>query len=68
MKKEIFKLILFLPLFLGFNLKAQDELTIAEAIERALGNNYDIKIIALNQDIAATQNSWGMAECLLLSV
>lgn len=61
MKKEIFKLILFLPLFLGFNLKAQDELTIAEAIERALGNNYDIKIIALNQDIAATQNSWGMA-------
>ncbi|OIQ34677.1 MAG: hypothetical protein BM555_04235, partial [Crocinitomix sp. MedPE-SWsnd] len=44
----------------SFVAKAQ-ELTMIEAVEKALENNYDIKLIAGNYEVAKTQNSWGMA-------
>jgi outer membrane protein len=44
----------------SFVAKAQ-ELTMIQAVEKALENNYDIKLIAGNYEVAKTQNSWGMA-------
>ena len=40
---------------------SQNELSLASAIEKALMNNYQIKLIKANYDIAQTQNTWGMA-------
>jgi len=40
------------------------ELTMIQAVEKALENNYDIKLIAGNYEVAKTQNSWGMAGML----
>lgn len=42
-------------------LYAQDDLTLSQAIEKALVNNYQIKIVKANLEIAETQNTWGMA-------
>lgn len=43
------------------NIQAQSELGMMQAIEKALTNNYDIKLIEGNYEVAKTQNSWGMA-------
>ncbi len=43
---------------LGF---AQDELTVFGAIEKALTNNYDIKLVDQNYQVSKLQNSWGQA-------
>lgn len=40
---------------------AQDDLSLKQAIEKGLENNYQVKIVALNVDASETQNSWGMA-------
>lgn len=55
------KIISILVLSLTLNLSAQEELTLATAIEKALANNFQIKLIKANYDIAQTQNTWGMA-------
>ena len=53
--------ILFILLFIGFNSQAQQNLSLTEAIETALENNYDIKIVKQNQRIAEITNDWGTA-------
>ena len=40
---------------------AQTSLSLSEAIEVGLKNNYDIKIVKLSQQIADENNSWGAA-------
>lgn len=56
------KTLLVLSLVLTIQVvNAQEELSLSTAIEKALANNYDIKLIQANYDIAQTQNTWGMA-------
>lgn len=59
MKQIITIFILFV--FAGLSSQAQQSLTLDVAIEKALGNNYQIKIIRNNQQIAEIQNNWGNA-------
>ncbi len=40
---------------------AQDELTVFGAIEKALTNNYEIKLVDQNYQVSKLQNSWGQA-------
>ncbi len=42
-------------------MQAQNQLSLNEAIENALENNYSIKIVRQNQRIAEIQNNWGTA-------
>jgi outer membrane protein TolC len=53
--------ILFMLIFFGFTLQAQETLSLSGAIERALENNYSIEIARNNQRIAEIQNNWGTA-------
>lgn len=45
----------------GFWVHAQEPLTLTDAISKALENNYDIKIVRQNQQIAEINNNWGTA-------
>ncbi|MBI3133776.1 MAG: TolC family protein [Bacteroidetes bacterium] len=56
--KKILSLVGF---FLALNLSAQEDLSLAQAIEKALANNYQIKLVKANYDISQIQNTWGMA-------
>ena len=40
---------------------AQDNLTVIDAIEKALTNNYQIKLIEGDYEVSKLQNSWGQA-------
>lgn len=40
---------------------SQSELTVQQAIEKALENNYQIKLVNANVEIASKQNNWGSA-------
>lgn len=51
-------IILFLT---GFVSQAQQNITLQQAIEIALGNNYDIKVVKQNQRISEIRNNWGTA-------
>ncbi len=42
-------------------LQAQQTLTLSDAIQKALENNYDIRIVDNKQQMAEIQNSWGAA-------
>lgn len=53
--------IFFLTFFLAASVAAQQPLSLAEAIGRALENNYDMRIVRENQQIAEISNSWGAA-------
>lgn len=53
--------ILSILLFICFTTQAQQNLTLTEAIEIALENNYNIKIIKQDQRIAEITNNWGTA-------
>ncbi len=53
--------ILILLLIPGFLLHAQQPLSLADAITRALENNYSIQIARNNEQIAEIQNNWGTA-------
>ncbi|MCG6189009.1 TolC family protein [Maribellus maritimus] len=59
MKKIVSILILFV--FTGFVALAQQPLSLNKAVERALENNYQMKIIRGEQQIAEIQNNWGNA-------
>lgn len=55
-----------LNLFIAFaiaagSLWAQEPLSLNQAIEKALANNYGIEIVQRNQEIAEIRNSWGAA-------
>lgn len=52
-------LILSLFIFSGYNAIAQRNLSISDAINIALENNYDIKVIEGNEEVAALTNHWG---------
>ncbi|WCL81553.1 TolC family protein [Saprospira sp. CCB-QB6] len=45
----------------AWSLQAQEVLTLEEAIEKALSQNYTAKIAATNKKIAEVQNHWGEA-------
>lgn len=48
-------------LFCVFTANGQESLTVFQAIEKALRNNYDIKLIEGNYQVSKLQNSWGQA-------
>jgi len=37
------------------------DLSVSDALEKGLKNNFDIQLIAANYEVSKTQNSWGMA-------
>lgn len=45
----------------AFLTQAQDELTLANAIQIGLQNNFNVQIGKLNEDIAKNSNTWGQA-------
>ncbi len=45
----------------GFTLRAQEPLSLAAAVSKALGNNYSIRMARLQQRISGVQNNWGNA-------
>lgn len=51
-------------LFLSFFGFSQENLSVSGALEKALKNNYQIKMVAANYDVAKLQNSWGQAGML----
>lgn len=55
------KILLISFLFVSFLSVSQTDLSLSEAIEKALANNFQIKLIKTNLDISETQNTWGMA-------
>lgn len=61
--KIYFKILLALGLlpFLLNNGHAQETLTLSEAIQLGLNNNFDIQIEELNVEIAENNNNWGAA-------
>ncbi|MGB1104718.1 MAG: TolC family protein [Crocinitomicaceae bacterium] len=60
--KSLFKIsILSYIVLFSLNSKAQEPLSVIQAIEKALRNNYDIQLVTGNYEVAALQNSWGQA-------
>jgi len=55
------KLVFLLVSIISSTIFAQRNLSLSEAIETGLKNNYDIKIVKLSQQIADENNSWGTA-------
>ncbi len=53
--------LLILFVFLGFNLMAQTELSLQQAITIAIQHNYDIQMARVEAGISATSNSYGNA-------
>ena len=56
--------VLYLTLFFvcsGFSLWAQESLGLAEAVTRALENNYSMQIARSDQQVAEIRNNWGNA-------
>jgi len=53
--------IILLILLTVFAAGAQQNLTISQAIEKALENNYQMKIVLNNQRVAEIENNWGDA-------
>ena len=60
---KIFKNIIFfmLVISISFFSYAQEDLSLSGAINRALENNYDIRIVKLDEKISEINNSWGAA-------
>lgn len=55
---------LFFFTFVSINAQAQEPLSLARAIELGLQNNFDVQIQKLEIDIAAGNNTWGVAGAL----
>lgn len=53
--------IFLLLLFTGFSVSAQETLSLADVISRALENNYGIQVARNNRQVAEIQNNWGTA-------
>jgi len=56
--RYIFLLVLFVA---ALGTKAQESLTLSEAIQIGLSNHFGIQIERLNQEIARNNNTWGEA-------
>lgn len=56
--KYIITLTLIYCMFLG-NMQAQNNLSLSQAIEMGLENNYDLKIIRNEERVASINNNWG---------
>ena len=54
-------IIIIAGLFIVFSLMAQEELSLENAITKALGNNYDMILVRQNQQVAEINNNWGTA-------
>lgn len=54
-------LALLLTLLVSTFTFSQVDLTVKEAIEKALANNYQIRLVNANVEIASKQNNWGSA-------
>jgi outer membrane protein len=54
-------LLLIVALLVSTLTFSQVNLTVKEAIEKALANNYQIKLVNANVEIASKQNNWGSA-------
>ena len=52
---------LFVLILTSTGLKSQEELSVFQAIEKALRNNYEVQLVTGNYEVAALQNSWGQA-------
>ncbi len=61
---KTYVLVVFCLLFISTTLVAQEKLTLQQAIEMALKNNYDINIVKNNAIIAANSNTLGNAGML----
>lgn len=61
MMKRIIAIVIILSSTVSFG---QEDLTVFQAIEKALNNNYQVKLIDANYQIAKIQNTWGMAGML----
>jgi outer membrane protein TolC len=55
------KYLIICVLLITANSYSQAELTVLGAIEKALGNNYQIKLVEGNYNVSKLQNSWGQA-------
>lgn len=53
--------IILLILFAAFSIQAQQSLTLNDAVEKALENNYQMKMVRDNQRISEIRNNWGNA-------
>jgi len=58
MKKFI---LLTISLLVGVSLSAQEKLSLAQAIEIGIQNNYQIEISRQNLQVATNNNNWGAA-------
>ena len=54
-------LTVFLGLIFISNIEAQQKLTLADAIERGLENNYSLRISTKSVEVSEENNSWGTA-------
>jgi outer membrane protein TolC len=52
--------VIFVFLF-SFQVSSQVDLSVAQAVEKALENNYQIKLIQTNVQVSELQNNWGTA-------
>ena len=64
MQKIFSSVALIVLLVLGFNVNAQQKLTIKDAIEIALKNSYDIKLVENSRTISINNNDYGVAGAL----
>lgn len=55
------RFLLVISIFTAGFCSSQDELTVMDAIQKALDNNYQIKLIKGNYRVSELQNSWGQA-------
>jgi len=51
----------FIILLFSFQVSSQSDLSVAQAIAKALENNYQIKLIQTNVQVSQLQNNWGTA-------
>lgn len=54
-------ILLIISCVLGVVASAQTDLTVAEAVQKALENNYQIKLVKSNIEVSQMQNTWGNA-------
>jgi len=54
-------IIILFSILISYSSFGQEELTVVQAIEKALANNYQIKLVNANSEIASLQNNWGSA-------
>ncbi len=61
--KRVYLIILLMASIVG-GMKAQETLSLSQAIEIGLQNNYDLRIIRNDQEVAHRNNTWGNAGAL----